>query len=187
MGFEYEIIPPTYEEVIENEQNYIDQVMEFAKGKALSVIELFDGSDDVLVIGFDSMVEVDGKALGKPKTKKAAFEMFQSYRDGKRQGVATGVCIAGYQKGKYFESTAYEESFIWFRKETTNCQLRSLLDFNEWKGRAGGYSVQGPALFVMERLEGDFQNIVGVPFLKLGSMIRETLGKEPIKIFSPKK
>lgn len=185
LGLSYKVVFPDYEEDIKPHLSHKDQVGEFARGKTLSVINKIAQRKDLLVMGFDSLVEVEGKAIGKPKTKKEAFEIIQSYR-GKKQSVATGMCLAGYKKGKYFEKTVVEESFIYYASDTTNCQIRDYLDLGEWKGRAGGFSVQGPALFLMERMEGDFHNIVGIPLIRLGKVFKELTGKNILKILKNK-
>ena len=87
---------------------------------------------------------------------------------------------------KYFEKTDFESTEVVFRSDITNCQIRKYLEFGDWRGKCGAYSILGTGIFFLEKIDGDFQNIIGVPVLKLGEMIREITGKSPIEIFEKK-
>lgn len=186
IGIEYEMITPTYEEIISDNISCEDQVRLFALEKAKSVLSKLE-KKSVCVFGFDSMGDMEGKVIGKCKTKKEAFELWQSYV-GKKQRFLSGISMIGYDdKGNYFEKVDIDESFVFFRSDITNCQIRSYLDTDNWKGKSGAYSVSGPALFLIDKIEGDYHNIIGVPFLKMGEMIRNVLKKNPISYFNFKK
>ena len=72
MSIKFEIVSPDYEENIIESMPPVDQIQEFALGKAQSVYEQFKNEENVLIMGFDSMISFEGRSLGKPKTKKAA-------------------------------------------------------------------------------------------------------------------
>ncbi len=186
MGFQFQTVHPDYEEVIDPSLSPAKQVKTFACEKAKSVFPQFSSEEDVLVMGFDSMIEFEGGSVGKPKTKKAAFEMIQSFI-GKPQKVVTGVGLVGNWKGKPFEISDLESTSVKFRSDITNCQIRRYLEFGDWQGKCGAYSILGTGIFFLEPFSGDFQNIVGVPVVKLGNMIREVTGKSPVWILEPKK
>lgn len=157
------------------------QVERLAIEKAQTVLPKYKDEKDLLILAFDSLVAVDGDILGKPKTKKAAFEMFQKYV-GKKVDAFSGVCLAGNWKGKPFQTSFVEKSWIHFRDDTTNCQIRAFLEFNDWKGKAGGITVEGPCAFLIDRIEGDFPNVLGVPVIRIGEELRTLFGTNPIKI-----
>ncbi len=186
MGFEYETAYPTFEEVTSKDISPTQQIQEFALEKAKSVLHKFSTLDDVLIMGFDSLIDFEGTSVGKPKTKKDAFEMIQSFI-GKSQKVSTGMAMIGNWKGKYFEKVALESTKVQFRSDITNYQIRKYLEFGDWKGKCGSYSILGMGIFFLEPFEGDFQNIVGVPIFKLHEMIREITGKSPLSIFLKEK
>jgi len=182
MGFKYEIAHPPFEEVTNKDISPTQQIQEFALEKAKSVFHKFSTLDDVLIMGFDSLIDFEGTSVGKPKTKKDALEMIQSFI-GKSQKVSTGMAMVGNWKGKYFEKVALESTKVQFRSDITNCQIRKYLEFEDWKGKCGSYSILGTGIFFLEPFTGDFQNIVGVPIFKLHEMIREITGKSPLSIF----
>ncbi|MBT6831612.1 septum formation protein Maf [bacterium] len=186
LGIVFEVVAPDCDEILIPSEKMETQVSRFAAEKSKSVYKKFEQEKNILVIGFDSLVEVDGEILGKAKTKKIALEMFQKYR-GKKVGGFTGISLVGNFNGKFFERTEVEKSWIHFRSDTTNCQIRDFLEFGDWRGKAGAITVEGPGAFFVEKFEGDFQNILGVPVLKMGEMIREIFKKNPIKLFTPKK
>lgn len=184
MGIIFETVSPSYEEVIDPNTYPHNQVKKFAREKAYSVYSRYEKEENVLIMGFDSMICLEGKSIGKPKSKKGAFEMIQSFI-GKPQSVITGISLIGNHKGKYFENTDRESTDIKFRSNITNCQIRKYLDFEDWKGKCGAYSILGTGIFFLEPFMGDFQNIIGVPVHKLGNMIWKVTGKSPISILNP--
>jgi len=183
MGVDFVIEKPDCEETIEKNESMESQVKRLAKEKARSVYSRFEKEKDVLILGFDSLVEVDNLILGKPKTKKEAFEMFQKF-GGKKVGTFTGMTIAGNVKGKYVEKTIVEKSWLVFRDDITNCQIRSFLDFNQWQGKAGGITIEGIGAFLLADIKGDYQNVLGIPVIKMGEVMRELTGQSPFSIFN---
>ena len=182
MGINFEIAAPDYEEVIIPDQSPTQQVQDFALGKAQSVYTKYKHEENVLILGFDSMIDLEGKSLGKAHTKKDAFEMIQSFI-GKSQKVTTGIALIGNWKGQYFEQVDFESSDVKFRDDITNCQIKKYLEFGDWTGKCGAYSILGTGIFLLESIQGDFQNIIGVPVIKLGNLIRQVTGKSPLWIF----
>jgi len=185
MGIKFAIEKPKCEEILERSASMESEVKRFAKEKALSVYKNYKQEKDVLIFAFDSLVEVEKNILGKPKTKKEAFEMFQQYR-GKKVGTFTGMTVAGNVNGKYVEKTIVEKSWLVFRSDITNCQIRSFLDFDQWQGKAGGITVEGIGAFLLADIEGDYQNVLGIPVIKMGEVIHELTGKSPLKVFRSK-
>ena len=157
------------------------QVQRLAINKAQEVVPQFSKEENILVLAFDSLVGVDGEIMGKPQTKKAAFEMFQKYV-GKKVDAFSGVCLAGKWKGESFERSFVEKSWIHFRSDTTNCQIREFLEFNDWRGKAGGITVEGLCAFLIDHIEGDFPNVLGVPVIRIGEELRTIFGKNPVKV-----
>jgi septum formation protein len=183
MGMQFTVVKPDCEEKVENSQTMESQVKRLAKEKTASVYNKFSQEKDVLILGFDSLVEVDNQILGKPKTKKEAFEMFQKFV-GKKVGTFTGMTVAGNVNGKYVEKTIVEKSWLVFRSDITNCQIRLFLDFDQWQGKAGGITIEGIGAFLLADIEGDYQNVLGIPVIKMGEVIRELTGKSPLKVFT---
>lgn len=184
LGVRFEMVEPDFEEVLNQKISNRENIQNFALGKALSVYQKLEShaTEDFCVLGFDSMVEFEKEVIGKPKSKADAFRMIQRFV-GKSQKIVSGIACVGRWKGKYFEKAETESTKIWFKKDTSNCQIRDYLAFDDWQGKCGSYSILGTGTFLLERIEGDFQNIIGVPVIRMGNMIREITGKSPLKVF----
>lgn len=126
--------------------------LERAVGKARSV----DG-DDRPVLGVDTEVLLDGELLGKPADETEAEAMLERL-SGRTHDVVSGLCL---------RTSAWEE----LHEETTRVTFRALtprdlghyVAAGEWRGRAGAYAIQGLGVSLVERVDGDFLNVVGLP------------------------
>ena len=204
LGIKFEVIPSDFDEKIPKKLNdtprakrlnsgiypresgnlsQISNLVQYlAEEKAKSVYKKIEQEKDIIVLGFDSLVELNGEIIGKLKTQKEALETFQKFR-GQKVGLYTGISIIGKFRGKFFQKTSYELSHLYFKQEITNCQLRDFLSYKQWQNVAGGIRVEGATQFLLEKIDGDWLNIIGVPVLKMNEMILKTLGKPAIKIF----
>jgi septum formation protein len=186
MSIKFESISPNYEEVIDESLAPQKQVQLFAKEKAKSVYKNLNNKlDDILILGFDSMVDFENTSIGKQDTKENAFKVLQKFR-GKSQKIVSGISCIGNWQGQYFEQTEFEETHIKFRDNLTDKEIKSYLDFEDWSGKCGAYSILGTGIFMLEEITGDFQNIIGIPVFKMGKMIQEITGKSPLEIFEKK-
>jgi len=181
MKFQFQSVHPDFPEIVDTEFSPADNVKNFAYGKAMSVFSSFQNERDVIVMGFDSLSVFDNKIYGKPKSKKEALEMIQDFR-GHEQEIISGVSIVGNWHGKFFELTDFETTKIFFRDDYTNCQIRKYLEFDDYSDKCGAYSILGPGQFFIKKIEGDFQNVVGVPIFKLTDMIQKITGKNPLGV-----
>ena len=142
----FEVVAPDYEELPGTGP------LERAAGKARSV-----EPDDRPVLGVDTEVLFNGELLGKPANETEAEAMLEMLA-GKTHSVVSGLCL---------RTIAWEE----LHEETTLVTFRSLaprelahyVASHEWEGRAGGYAIQGLGASLVERIEGDFLNVVGLP------------------------
>ena len=145
LGVPFQVVPPRFEE-------FGGDPVELAAGKARSV----DGGE-CPVLGVDTEVVVDGEALGKPVHATAAEWMLERL-SGRTHEVVSGLCL---------RTSAWEE----LHSETTLVTFRSLdardlahyVSSGEWEGRAGAYAIQGLGASLVERIEGDYLNVVGLP------------------------
>ncbi|PID70273.1 septum formation protein Maf [bacterium DOLZORAL124_38_8] len=176
LGIQYEVQAPHYEEIIRPDISLETQVELFAKGKAESVAKNIQTDEDFCVMGFDSMVELHGKPLGKPQNRTEAFAMIQSFV-GQTQNIVSGVCLIGQCQGKKFKTVFSESSQILFRHDISETEINQFLDFGDWQGRCGGYAVSGTAQFLMQTISGDFSNIIGVPVRRLAQELQTVTGK----------
>ena len=120
-----------------------------------------------VVITADTMVFLDDQRLGKPRDEAHALEMLTALQ-GRRHTVCTGVTVRqGNRSLTESESTA-----VIFRPPTET-ELRSYIATGEPMDKAGAYGVQGKGALLVERLEGDFFNVMGLPVLRLSRMLAQ--------------
>lgn len=143
-----------------------ETVKALSAAKALEVAGRHPGD---VVIGADTVVELDGSLLGKPKDKKDAHEMLRTL-SGREHRVYTGITVTD---GITTLSQA-ERTRVFFR-EMTDREIEAYIATGEPMDKAGSYGYQGFAGLFVERIDGDFFNVVGLPLCRLGHML-ETLG-----------
>lgn len=135
-------------------------VMGLAFGKG---IEVAKENVDSIVLSADTLVELDGKLMGKPKNRDEAREMIKSL-SGKVHNVYTAYAIFKLSQGiKYVD---YEKSSVKFY-DLSHEEIENYLDTLEYEDKAGAYGIQGKAALLVEEIRGDFFNIVGLPIGKI--------------------
>ena len=126
-------------------------------------IEVAKEYEDKIVLSADTLVELDGKLLGKPKNREDARVMIKSL-SGKTHNVYTGYAIFKLsQKIKY---VSYDKSSVKFY-DLSDDEIEKYLDTDEYKDKAGAYGIQGKGSLLVKKIEGDFFNIVGFPIGKI--------------------
>ena len=136
--------------------------------KALAVAK--DYTND-LVIGCDTTVFIESMPLGKPKDRTEAFYML-NLLSGRCHKVVTGCCLC--LKGKTFSFSV--ESKVYFF-DITQEEINDYLDTKEYVDKAGAYGIQGQGSLLVEKIEGDYFNIVGLPVSMLNKRIKEFLNE----------
>ena len=126
-----------------------------------------DAAEDEIVITADTMVFLDDRKLGKPADEREALEMLTALQ-GRRHTVCTGVTV---RQGDRI-LTESEETGVFFRP-ATEVELRAYIATGEPMDKAGAYGVQGKGALLVERLEGDFFNVMGLPVLRLSRMLAQ--------------
>ncbi len=161
-----EIIPAKGEELAHPELSPDALVQELSRCKAAEVAAQYAGADDV-VIGADTVVALDGAVLGKPKDAADAKRMLRAL-SGRSHTVFTGV-------------TVLRGGTVLCRTERTEVRFRTLDDdeidryiaTGEPMDKAGAYGAQGYASLFVERLDGDFFNVMGLPLCALGNLLKQ--------------
>jgi len=134
---------------------------ERAAGKARSV----DGGE-LPVLGVDTEVIFNGELLGKPANATEAEAMLEAL-SGRTHEVCSGLCL----RTEAWEELHAESTYVTFRTLTPR-DLAHYIAAEEWAGRAGAYAIQGLGVSLVERIEGDFLNVVGLP----GALLVRVLG-----------
>lgn len=147
------VVPPRYEEHDSADTDAVELAREHARGKARSV----GPHEDCPVLGVDTAVVVDGQSLGKPGNAAEAEAMLERL-SGRTHEVVSGLCLVT----PAWEELEHEVTRVTFRALTAR-DLAHYVGSGEWQGRAGGYAIQGLGASLVQRLEGDYLNVVGLP------------------------
>lgn len=134
--------------------NYKEFVMESSYQKAYGI---FKKEEDSIVIGCDTIIILNNKILEKPKDEKEAFEMLSSLSD-QEHIVCTGLSILSKKK----QQRIYEETKVKFSKLTKE-MIESYIETKEPMDKAGSYGIQGIGGSFIERIEGCYYNVMGLP------------------------
>ena len=170
IGIEYEVILSNVDE--ETEEIHPDLiVMDLSRQKALEVAsKVKDGS---VVLGADTVVAVDGKILGKPASKYDAFDMLKSL-SGREHCVYTGVTLIKKYTEKDEIITFAEKTEVYV-KEMSDDEIRMYIESGESMDKAGAYGIQGRFAAFVEKINGDYNNIVGLPVSKVYDRLKELM------------
>jgi len=121
-----------------------------------------------LIIAADTQILIGKKVLGKPIDKADAIDMLLLL-SGKTHKVITGVAIIDADSG--FEETWVETTMVTFRRMTLD-EIICYIESGEYEGKAGGYGIQGRAAAFVEKIEGCYFNVVGLPLSRLMEKLR---------------
>lgn len=162
LGLPFEVVAPRYEERDDDGLAPAELVRAHAAGKARSVAGEAAGR---VVLGVDTAVVVDGRVLGKPTDGREAGEML-ALLSGRAHLVVSGLCLLGAG----WEAVEHEETRVEFRRLSQE-EIDAYVATGEWEGRAGGYAIQSRGAALVERVEGDYLNVVGLPGALLVSLL----------------
>ena len=126
-----------------------------------------NSTPDEIVITADTMVFLDDKRLGKPADEEDALRMLTALQ-GRHHTVCTGVTV---RQGEHMLTRA-ASTHVYFRSATQQ-ELRAYIRGGEPMDKAGSYGVQGQGALLVERIDGDFFNVMGLPVLLLSRMLQQ--------------
>lgn len=166
LGIEFEIIPPTAEEIPSPGLLPREQAKQFALDKALSIARRHP---DDLVLGSDTVIEIDGTLVGKPRDLDDAESMLRQLRGGSHE-VHTSIALI--HEAAYVTVVRAETALVRMTPFTDQ-ELRRYLETWESLGKAGAYSIQGEAARFIEKIEGDYPTIVGLPLRQTAELLEQ--------------
>jgi septum formation protein len=164
LGIPYEVVAPDYVEDDPPEADAVELVREHALGKARSVAAQA-GERPVLAV--DTAVSLGGRIYGKPADATEAERMLEELA-GETHVVVSGLCLIT----PGWEAVEHDSTRVTFR-ELTPRELAHHVAHGEWEGRAGGYAIQGRGAALVEEIEGDYLNVVGLPAALLVRLLAE--------------
>jgi septum formation protein len=164
LGLPFEVVAPAYEEDDSPDASSVELVRAHAEGKARSVAE---GAGDRPVLGVDTAVVLDGRTYGKPSGPEEAAAMLEVL-GGRTHEVLSGLCLLA----PGWEEVGHDTTRVTFRALTAR-DIATYVAAGEWEGRAGAYAIQGLGAALVERIEGDYLNVVGLPAALLIRLLSE--------------
>jgi septum formation protein len=164
LGIPFDVVTPRYEEAEARDTAPLELVREHARGKARSVAADAGGRP---VLGVDTAVVLDGLVFGKPADAAEAEAMLEAL-SARTHVVLSGLCLVS----PGWELVETEETHVTFRALTPR-DLAAYVTSGEWEGRAGAYAIQGLGAGLVERIEGDYLNVVGLPGALLVRVLAE--------------
>ena len=167
-GYEFGIIVADVDERARDGETPDIYVRRLAAEKSAAV-----QAADMIILGADTTVVVDGEILGKPRDDDEAAAMLRRLA-GRRHDVLTGVSVryGAHEVGRV-ESTA-----VWFSALTKE-DIAWYLASGEGRDKAGAYAIQGLASRFIPRIEGSYANVVGLPVAAVAELLRSVLASHP--------
>jgi septum formation protein len=162
----FEVVEPSYVEHDAPGTEPVELVRDHALGKARSVHE-----EGRVTLGVDTEVVLDERVYGKPDGRADAEHMLAQL-SGRTHTVVSGLCLLG----PGFEVVGHELTDVAFRLLSPEL-VETYLASGEWEGRAGAYAIQGLGGRLVERIEGDYLNVVGLPGALLVSLLERHVPK----------
>jgi septum formation protein len=160
----FDVVAPKYDEETRTDADPLTVVREHARGKARSVADV---AEDRPVVGVDTAVVLEGRIFGKPTHPSAAEQMLEEL-SGKTHVVVSGLCLLT----PGWEDVEHEATQVAFR-DLAPRELGTYVATGEWEGRAGGYAIQGRGAALVQSIEGDYLNVVGLPAALLVRLLAE--------------
>ena len=174
-GFNFTVCPAKGEEVT-TKTLPCDIVCELAHQKAFEIAKAQKAP--CYVIGADTIVAFENRILGKPKDSADAVRMV-SMLQGNTHQVYTGVTFAGCIRGQQILHTFYEKTNVTFYPVTKE-DLHAYVDSGDSLDKAGAYGIQGAFAIHVKGIEGDYNNVVGLPIARLYHELDSIFPKEKI-------
>ena len=151
-------------------------VEELAMAKAAAAAKVLKNEKDAIIIAADTVVYFDNRIMGKPKDEKDAFDMLTCL-SGNMHEVCTGVCVMRISDG--FSAAGCERTEVYFN-ELSPEKIQRYIDTGEPMDKAGAYGIQGVGALLVEKINGDYFNVVGLPLSKLSKILENEFGKNLI-------
>lgn len=167
IGLEFEIIPSNYDEKLTDDSFTYEKIEALALNKGLDIAK--DIKDNAIIISADTVVVLDNKILGKPHSKEEAFNMISALSD-KTHEVITAIAMLDTGNNKQLIHSVTTK--VTFRKISKE-EIEKYVSTKEPYDKAGAYAAQGIAAIFVEKIEGCFNNVVGISSFEVNKMLNE--------------
>lgn len=179
MGVAFTVQPSGYNEILDDSRDIHEVARELSLGKAMDVAQ---NNPDAIVIGSDTIVGIHGRQLEKPVDSNEARSMLESYA-GKESVVVTGLAVVCLSK--HIQEVVTDLTKVHFKPESPEIsRMRDeYLLTNKWQDKAGGYGIQDLRGTLIDRIEGDYDTVVGLPTKPLAKILNNLgIESQPVEV-----
>jgi len=171
----FSVMEPDCDEDGQGIQSVRELVQHLAGQKAQSVANRFP---EALVLGGDTLIEIDGEILGKPQNLKDAEAMLKQL-SGQMHQVHSGIALVCLTRNRIWTDV---ETVQVHMKKLSKSDIQAYLATRESLGKAGAYCIQGEGGELIEKISGDFPTVVGFPLKKVAELFEKEGLDLPIKM-----
>ena len=175
LGVPFDVKSPSFEERLEVDRPAIEQVQSFAQGKAQSVARQ---EPEAIVLGSDTVIEVDRHVIGKPADLAEARAMLRRLA-GRAHHVHTAVALVC--SARAIDTVALSTAVVWMKPFDERRHERYLAT-EESFGKAGAYSIQGEGCDLINSIDGDFSTVVGLPLRLVAQLLMQAGVRVPVDL-----
>ncbi|MCI3923615.1 Maf family protein [Paenibacillus sp. TRM 82003] len=171
LGLPVDVLPSDADETVEDGWTPSEVVERLSLRKAEAVRHRLEGRSGVIV-GSDTIVTLDGQVLGKPQDEEDAAAMLRAL-SGREHQVYSGVALIDAASGR--SAVGHAATRVWMKRLDEE-RIRRYIATGEPRDKAGAYGIQGAGTLLVERIEGDFYNVVGLPVARVADMLEASFG-----------
>lgn len=169
LKIKYEVMPSGVSEIFEDGLPIEEQSKRLAYIKAKEVFNKTSG--DRIVIGSDTMLIKDGKIYEKPKSNEEAIHMLNELKNTSHK-VITSLCVIIQNNGEFKKYLDYDLAKVYFNDMTHN-EILKWINMGNPLDKAGGYAIQSEFCVYVNKIDGNYTTVVGLPMHKLYNVIKE--------------
>ena len=166
IGLKFKVEPSNFEENVSSQSEPHELAKSLSFGKARLVAK---NHKRALVIAADTFIVFEGRILGKPHTETAAIEMLETI-NGKTHSVITGFTIIDTERRRTLSRSVETKVHL---KELSSDEINAYVESKEPLDKAGAYAIQGLGSVIVDRIEGDYFNVIGLPLSALAESLKE--------------
>lgn len=176
-GFSFEILAANADERIDEREpeELVKKLSERKAGAAMEMWKREQGTaEDVIVLGADTIVVKDHRILGKPADREEAASMLRCLQ-GDRHSVYTGVTLFWLDAKRQLEEVSFVEKTDVTFYPMTEMEIQAYIGTGECDDKAGAYAVQGIGMKYIQKVDGDYHNVVGLPVGRLYQELKKII------------
>lgn len=166
---DFEVIVSNTDEKLEEGLTIEEQAKNVSYQKAKAVFDRTEG--DRIVIGSDTMVVKNSKIYGKPKSTEEATQMIKMLKNTEHT-VYTGLAILAQKYGQYKEYLDCDIADVYFR-DMSEEEIENWVNSGEAMDKAGAYAVQGKFMVFIDKINGNYQTVMGLPIHKVYEYLKK--------------